>query len=119
LRVSRYEAPFVVVYLIVYIFLLVSLCFQVLHGARGEWVCVDDDDCSGALVVNSGDLLEFWTDGQFRSTLHRVRNLGQDQRQSIVFFSGPSDETRVVSEKFGTVLAGEHLARRLAASNVK
>jgi isopenicillin N synthase-like dioxygenase len=82
-----------------------------------EWVAVDPPH--GALVVNSGDLIQQWSDDVFHSTLHRVRNVGLPERSAIVFFSGPSDDTLVESRNYPPVLAGEHLRERLRRSVVK
>ncbi|CAB62320.1 putative protein [Arabidopsis thaliana] len=45
----------------------------------------------GAYIVNIGDLLERWSNGIFKSTLHRVLGNGQD-RYSIAFFLQPSHD---------------------------
>lgn len=43
------------------------------------------------LIVNISDVLSFWTDGYLKSILHRVRT--RSERNSIVFFCHPSDES--------------------------
>nr|XP_043619179.1 2-oxoglutarate-Fe(II) type oxidoreductase hxnY-like isoform X2 [Erigeron canadensis] len=45
----------------------------------------------GAFVVNLGDMLERWSNGIFRSTLHRVLGNGQE-RYSIPYFVEPSHD---------------------------
>ncbi|WCJ25844.1 2-oxoglutarate (2OG) and Fe(II)-dependent oxygenase superfamily protein [Euphorbia peplus] len=40
----------------------------------------------GAFIVNIGDMMERWTNGMFRSTLHRVMPTGQE-RYSVTFYS--------------------------------
>ncbi|KAH9607111.1 hypothetical protein KSS87_005040 [Heliosperma pusillum] len=42
----------------------------------------------GAFIVNIGDLMERWTNGLFRSTLHRVNPRGKE-RYSAAFFCDP------------------------------
>lgn len=98
---------------------------QVLNN-ENRWM--DVPPVEGAVVVNSGDLLEQWTNGVYRSTLHRVmpRTQGRD-RLSIAMFIDPDSDTRVtplascVSEerpaRYPTVTAGEHILAKLAASH--
>ncbi|MCB0416784.1 MAG: isopenicillin N synthase family oxygenase [Bdellovibrionales bacterium] len=42
------------------------------------------------LVINIGDMLEYWTHGIFRATPHRVRNLSKEPRLSLPFFFDPN-----------------------------
>ena len=50
----------------------------------------------GAIVVNSGDMLERWTNGRCRSTLHRVKpKIGDRKRYSIAMFVDPDSATAV------------------------
>ncbi|XP_074269025.1 kihadalactone A synthase LFS-like [Silene latifolia] len=52
--------------------------------------CVWEDvhHIEGAFIVNIGDLMERWTNGLFRSTLHRVNPKGKE-RYSAAFFCDP------------------------------
>jgi len=48
----------------------------------------------GAFIVNIGDMLERWTNGIFRSTLHRVLLFGQE-RYSVAYFLEPGPDCLV------------------------
>ena len=83
------------------------------QAADGTWVPVAAPPLgSGALVVNAGDLIEVWTNGRWRSALHRVVGepdavavyataeevvpaAAELERLSLVFFSGPRDDVLV------------------------
>ncbi|CAM9516094.1 unnamed protein product, partial [Chrysoparadoxa australica] len=52
---------------------------------------------SGMLVVNIGDMLERWTNGVLRSTLHRVCNKTGCERLSAPFFLDPNFDTIVTA----------------------
>jgi len=61
----------------------------------GSWIDVTPQ--LGAFTINIGDLVSRWTNGRWRSTLHRVVNPPRDahastRRLSLVFFSGPNDD---------------------------
>ncbi|KAJ3085915.1 hypothetical protein HK102_013690 [Quaeritorhiza haematococci] len=61
----------------------------------GTWV--DVPPRKGAIVINTGDLIEFWTNGLFRSTVHRVVvPVGEQERSktrySIAYFCHPNNE---------------------------
>ncbi|MFE7387105.1 2OG-Fe(II) oxygenase family protein [Streptomyces sp. NPDC057582] len=45
---------------------------ELMNGA-GEWI--DAPPLDGCFVVNTGDLLELWTNGEFAATSHRVRKV--------------------------------------------
>ena len=56
----------------------------------------------GSFLINIGDMMSRWTNGRWRSTLHRVTNpprhlSGSTQRLSIVTFVRPDDEAEIVA----------------------
>jgi len=81
---------------------------------------IDIPPRKGAFVVNIGDMFERWTNGKFRSTVHRVLTprVG-NERYSVPFFFEPDFDALVkcldvcCSEdnppKFPPVTAGQHL----------
>lgn len=76
----------------------------------GTWR--DVDAAAGAFVINFGEMLEFWTAGRVKATLHRVRGSAQE-RISVPLFFNPSYDTNVAPPGSGEVItAGEHLTRR-------
>jgi isopenicillin N synthase-like dioxygenase len=102
-------------------------CFTILlQGAPGLQVMNAEDDwieatpIPGCFIVNIGDIFETWSGGQFKSTQHRVNNIGTE-RYSVPLFFG-LDYHAVVEplEKFRTpetiakyppIKAGDHLMR--------
>ena len=58
----------------------------------GQWYDVPlHDKDPDALLINLGDLMEFWTQGAWHSPLHRVANMPshhQEELVSIVMFAG-------------------------------
>ena len=99
---------------------------------RQSWIPVTPQP--GCFVVNIGDLHEVWTNGRWRSTVHRVSNPppGSDARQqsrfSIPFFTGPSGDSLIKTlptciddahpAKWSPISAKEHLLSKLAVSNL-
>ena len=98
----------------------------------GAWAAVTPQ--ANAFVVNIGDLYEVWTNGRWRSTLHRVLKPPIDSaaavrpRLSIPFFTGPRNDAVITClptcvsadtpAKYAPIQAGEHLLRKLGISNV-
>lgn len=85
-------------------------------NGRGEWI--DAPPVADAFVVNIGDMLEVWTNGEFTATEHRVRKVGEE-RYSFPFFATCDYWTRVQPHprfvtperpaRFEAVVSGEHL----------
>ena len=88
---------------------------EVKNGA-GDWI--DAPPVEGGFVVNIGDMLEVWTNGEFRATSHRVRKVAQE-RYSFPYFASVDYFTRVAPApafvsperpaRFAPLIAGEHL----------
>ena len=57
---------------------------EVLNGA-GTWI--DAPPLPGAFVVNIGDMLEIWTNGEFVATSHRVRKVREERYSFPLFFT--------------------------------
>ncbi len=60
---------------------------------RGPWV--DAPVVPGTLVVNSGNVLNRWTNGRFLSTPHRAYNKDVGSRYAIPFFVHPDKDYRM------------------------
>ncbi|EOM76629.1 isopenicillin N synthase family dioxygenase [Rhodococcus rhodnii] len=90
-------------------------------GGDGEWIDVPYRE--DALVLNTGDLLEIWTGGEFVATSHRVRKVATERYSFPLFFNVDYD-TRIeplprfagASEEYGSVVAGDHLFAQTAQS---
>jgi isopenicillin N synthase-like dioxygenase len=95
------------------------------RNRAGEWV--DVSALPDSFVVNLGDLMQYWTNDQWVSTLHRVVNPPRDRalgsrRQSIAFFHNPNPEALIAPlatciapgrvAKYPPITAGEHLAQK-------
>ena len=57
---------------------------EVINGA-GDWI--DAPPMDGAFVVNIGDMLEIWSNGEFISTTHRVRKVAEERYSFPLFFN--------------------------------
>lgn len=89
--------------------------------SRQPRVWEDVPGIRGAFIVNIGDMMERWTNGLFRSTLHRVMPVGKE-RYSVVFFLDPNPDCHVeclescCSEtsppRFPPILAGDYIKER-------
>jgi isopenicillin N synthase-like dioxygenase len=59
----------------------------------GHWRAVDV--VPGTLLVNTGNLIVRWTNGEYLSTKHRVINTNEVDRYSIPVFFGPSGDALI------------------------
>lgn len=91
-------------------------------NAAGEWIDVPLID--DAFVVNIGDLLEIWTNGEYVATTHRVRKVAEE-RYSFPLFVNVDHDTVVAplpafvrddQPAMSPVIAGEHLFAQTAQS---
>jgi isopenicillin N synthase-like dioxygenase len=93
---------------------------ELLH--EGQWMAIEAPP--GSLIVDSGDMLQWRTNGRLKSTTHRVVNPdnSRDQRFSMPFFVHPHpsmDLTPLAScvvdgnAKFPPIAAGTYLQQRL------
>ncbi|GME64274.1 Isopenicillin N synthase [Neofusicoccum parvum] len=91
---------------------------EVLNQSTGQWVAVPPNE--DAYVVNVGDMLQQITGGYFKSNVHRVLNLGDEDRYSVpYFFDGCLDArlARLDGKDLGKVLTvEEHMTERFATT---
>jgi isopenicillin N synthase-like dioxygenase len=97
--------------------------------AEGAWHTVPPSP--GGFVINVGDLLSRWTNGRWRSTLHRVVNPGREltgstQRLSMVTFFSPNELSEIAClpscttssnpPRWPPVKAGEYIRAKIQKS---
>jgi hypothetical protein len=59
----------------------------------GDWI--DVPVIPDSFVVNTGDILNHWSNGRFISTPHRAFNVGTGPRYAIPFFFHPNKTTLI------------------------
>ncbi|KAI6660545.1 hypothetical protein LOD99_14129 [Oopsacas minuta] len=103
-------------------------CHSLEVDHNGTWLPVISPQNS--FIINSGDLIERWTNGIWKSATHRVINNNLDnERLSMVFFTTPHHDT-IIDTLPGTykddkdklyepISAGEHLKEKLMRTTVK
>ncbi|EXJ91407.1 hypothetical protein A1O1_04519 [Capronia coronata CBS 617.96] len=82
------------------------------------------DPIPSALVFNVGDMLSVWTDGQYKSSVHRVINKAPTDRYSAAFFYDgalncpltPLHQGGKVDEGQDVLTVEKHLLRRITES---
>lgn len=104
-------------------------CFTILHqyqpglqvmNADHQWM--DAPPIDGTFAINIGDMLEVWTNGAFKSTLHRVVNNGRE-RYSMPYFVAtdydavieplPGKVSAQQPPRYDKLVAGQHLMGQL------
>ncbi|SMR72926.1 Isopenicillin N synthase [Aliiroseovarius halocynthiae] len=79
-------------------------------GADKTWLPVNAP--LGDFVINFGEMLEMWTGGRVKATLHRVVGSG-DERISVPMFFNPNHDTNVAPKGADhVILAGDHMKKR-------
>jgi isopenicillin N synthase-like dioxygenase len=85
---------------------------------EGDWIAAPP--IPDTFVVNLGDLMARWTNGIYRSNLHRVRNnSGVNDRYSVPFFHSPNPDAKIAPmpscldeehpRRFSDCTADEHM----------
>lgn len=89
---------------------------QVYYEPTKEWLAVPAVE--DVFVVNLGDLVDKWTDGTYRSTLHRVINAGDCDRYSVpCFFHGNLQSTNPFKPSdAGKETVEEHIRKKFDLS---
>lgn len=94
---------------------------EVLNSA-GQWI--DAPPVPGALIINIGDMMEVWTNGEFVATSHRVRPVKEERYSFPLFFAVDYRTSVSPLPRFVTparpardsLIAGEHLFAQTAQS---
>jgi isopenicillin N synthase-like dioxygenase len=74
----------------------------------GAWI--DVPPVPGALTVNIGDMMEFWSGGAFVATSHRVRKVSEERYSFPLFFALDYDvELAPLGRNAPPIRTGEHL----------
>jgi isopenicillin N synthase-like dioxygenase len=103
------------------------VCSEGGHGLQlqrldGTWVGIPNTRHS--FVVNIGDLAERWTNGVYKSTVHRIVRADDDERHSIAFFNNmdsaavltpvPSCVSAERPSKHAVITAGQYWEWRMS-----
>ncbi|CAN6894351.1 unnamed protein product [Brassica oleracea] len=130
-QIGALNDPAAVVRLLRYPGIYGMLTLLLTDGVPGLQVCRDKSrqprvwedvpGIRGAFIVNIGDMMERWSNGLFRSTLHRVMPV-RKERYSVVFFLDPNPDCNVeclesccsktCPPRFPPILAGDYIKER-------
>lgn len=86
---------------------------EVLTGSE-EWTAVTP--APGDIVVNFGEMLEMWSGGHVKATLHKVRG-SESERFSSAFFFNPSYNTDITPFLSPITTTSEDMAGTMAGGN--
>jgi isopenicillin N synthase-like dioxygenase len=86
----------------------------------GAWIAAPP--IPGAFTINVGDMMMWWSNGEFLSNFHRVKNRSGGERFSIPFFANPDRDVIVAplpemiartgaAPRYEAVKVSDHLAR--------
>lgn len=92
-----------------------------------EGVWINADPIPGCIVCNIGEMWEIWTNGLYKSTLHRVIHRGSNYRVSIPFFFEPNFNANVEplagvlartghAKVYGSVIYGDFLLGKVGSN---
>jgi isopenicillin N synthase-like dioxygenase len=92
-----------------------------LEVKRRDGVWIAAKPIPGSFTINVGDMLMWWSNGEFLSNYHRVKNKSGLERFSIPFFANPDRDVvvaplpevvaRTGEPRYDPVMVSEHLAR--------
>jgi len=60
---------------------------------QSDGVWIDVAPTEGALVVNTGDMMQVWSNDRYKAALHRVTPISDRERYSLPYFFNPSYDT--------------------------
>ncbi len=90
------------------------------HPLGGDWISAPP--IPGTFVINIANLMQRWTNDEYKSTLHRAVNRSGVERTSIPFFLNANPETVVecvptcTPAKHPPITAAEHVRARVLES---
>lgn len=95
---------------------------EVMDPETNEFVAVDPSP--NAFVFNVGDILSFWTSGEYKSSVHRVINKAPRDRYSAAFFYDgaldcplvPLGESNKASDGGNVLTVEKHMIKRITES---